>query len=90
MAELHQDPSPVMGGAARFEANEAWAQLAKEGYQIPAPERLLHDDLARLVDAMNLEDALRKVDPNGGNLLHGRRSSDDVFDDNHHGTLMPP
>ena len=90
VAQRRQHTTPIVSGAASFDADQARPKLCKERYKILSSERLLDDDVASGVDRVDLESGLRQVNPDCGNLLHGRCSSDDVSDDNHHGTQMPP
>ena len=79
----------MMGTGARFEPDQAGRQAAEERLHLTSPKGLGDDDTARRIDGVNLKNALGQIDADRGNLLHGRCSCDDVFDDNHPGTQMP-
>jgi hypothetical protein len=90
MTQLGEFASPMVGRAAGLNADEARAQPGEEGAQVASLQGLLDDHPASCINGMNLENGLGQVDPDGGNLFNGRCSSDDVFNDNHLGALMPP
>jgi hypothetical protein len=62
VAKLAQFPAPMVRSAARFEANHSAIQLGKERHKLAPPQLLAQHHLLLLVDPVQLEDALRRVD----------------------------
>jgi hypothetical protein len=77
----------VRGGAG-FHADQTGWQRGEVGDDLSTPEAPLHDDVARLVHAMDLEDLLGQVEADRGNL-HLDGSPLVLFDSHHLGTTMP-
>jgi hypothetical protein len=61
---------------AGLHPDQARRQLREERHHLPPPQLPDGNDLAASVDAVNLEDALGKIQPDGGNL-HVDGPSDD-------------
>jgi hypothetical protein len=81
---------------ARLHRHHARRQLGKESDKLASPELARRDDLAPLVDGMNLKDLLRQIESNlrdSGKipirLAHRRLPFRWVDDNDHLGTLMP-
>jgi hypothetical protein len=53
-------------------ADQACWQLLEEGDHLAAPQLLAHNDFAGLVNAVDLENALRDIQSDYANILHGR------------------
>jgi hypothetical protein len=79
---------------ARLHRHDARREPAKKLKHAAAPELANDDDLALRIDAVNLKDVLRKIEPNArdlrqipGKLRHGRLSFEMSFRQHHLGTL---
>lgn len=72
MPELDQLTAPVMGRGAGLKADKAGRKLREERQDLSPAQRSAHHHLAVGVDPVNLEDALRQVQTDRANLLHGR------------------
>lgn len=64
----------MVGAAASFHADKARRQVDEEGCHLVAPQLLLQDRFAVLVDAVDLEHILGQVDANSRDLHGGRPS----------------
>src|SRR4029077_8145494 len=69
---LCQFPGPMMRGNASLHADQARRQQSEEPQHLSSAQLLVHQYLSCRINAVNLEDVLRKVQPDRGNLLHGR------------------
>src|SRR5262249_34499180 len=72
MAELLELARPVVTAAARLQPDLRRSKLLQEAHQLPAPQLAFQHRLIRLVDTVQLEHALRRVDPDPCYLRHGR------------------
>lgn len=71
MPEFGQLACPMVGGAARFDADQARRQLCKERQNLLTTQCLADDNDARRINCMNLENALGQIKADGGNLHVG-------------------
>src|SRR5713226_5159423 len=62
----------MMRGTASLHADQARRQRSEEPQHLSSAQLLAHQYLSCRINAVNLEDVLRKVQPDRGNLLHGR------------------
>lgn len=72
VAHALQLSTPVVRATASLHANQARRQVEEERGHLIAPQLLLQDRLAVLVDAVDLEHVLRQVDANSRDLHGGR------------------
>ena len=79
---------PEVCGGAGFHADQTGWQRGKVGDDLSAPEAALHDGVARLVHAVDLEDMLGEVEADRCNL-HVDGSPLVLFDSHQLGTTMP-
>jgi hypothetical protein len=49
-----------------FRENQARRQLAEERQHLRSPQRFAHYDLARIIDRVNLKNALGQIEADGG------------------------
>jgi hypothetical protein len=70
--ELGNLTPPIVRTAAGLHADQTLRQLGEERQHLFASELPGNDDVALGIDAVDLEDLLCKVEPNGGNHFHGR------------------
>src|SRR5208337_6585 len=75
VAKGGQHSSPVMRTGARFQGDLGRGQLLEEGDHLRAAKIGSQHRMARLVDAMQREHSLGRVDANATNLGHGRLRS---------------
>jgi hypothetical protein len=61
-----------MGAAASLHANQARRQICKEDGHLRSPQLFAQQDLASLIDAMDLKQVLGQIDSNRCNLHRGR------------------
>src|SRR5262245_64481382 len=78
-----------MRTAAGLHADQTRRQLGEERQHLLASELPGDDDLARRIDAVDLEHLLCKVEPDGGNCRHGRPSLVIRLQRSLYGTSMP-
>src|SRR4029077_15130139 len=71
MTELDKLARPMMRGAARLDADQAWRQLGKKWQHLRAPKRLANHSLAGCINAVDLKNALGQVEADRGNLHSG-------------------
>jgi len=72
VVEPHQLPPPVMGRGAGLDADKTTGQLL-EKRQYPRPAQLAADHgPSRCIDAVDLENILRKINTDRDNFVHGR------------------
>jgi hypothetical protein len=72
MAQLLHLTSPIMRPAAGLHPDRGRLQLAQEVQEVAAPHLLLQHHHLAVVDAMELENALRRVNADSCYLGHGR------------------
>ena len=72
-AHALQFARPVVGAAAGLHADQAGRQIDEELCHLLATQLLLEHRLAKLIDAVDLEELFREVNSDGGGL-HGERS----------------
>jgi hypothetical protein len=70
MPEGHERTSPVVGRRASLLPDQASRKGAEEAWDLAAAQRSAQDDLSTSVDAVQLEDVLRDIKANRGNLWH--------------------
>ena len=63
VAKLPEFPSPVVAAATSLQPDHCRLQLLEEGQELPAPQLALQHLLLGLVDPVQLEYALRRIDP---------------------------
>ncbi len=61
---------PEVARAARLDADQTGLQLGEERHHLAPAQRSADDDLAGVVDAVDLENVLGQIDADGG-YLHG-------------------
>jgi putative transposase len=71
MAKPDQFAGPVMCARTGFHADQAWWLPLKELKHLAAPELTAQQGTALGVNTMQLENRLRQINPDCGNLLHG-------------------
>jgi hypothetical protein len=71
VAELDQLPCPVMRTRASFHADQACRLALKELEHLAALELTTQDSAAFGINAVQLENRLRQIDPDCGNIDHG-------------------
>src|SRR4051812_34549889 len=72
-----------MRGAARLHANKARRQLGEERQHLAASQRLADDNLAPLIDRVNLKNALGQVEADRANTHRGWLLARGRFDSFH-------
>src|SRR4051812_28139714 len=72
MAKPAQQPRPVMRGATGLDGDARGREAFEECDHVPAPQLSAQDGPLRGIDAVELEDVLRRVHANAANLLHRR------------------
>jgi hypothetical protein len=76
MAQLRQLPSPVVGTAGGFQADEAWGQSGEKGQDLVPREPFFENDLAVDVHTVELKKVFGRINTQRSNLLHGGPSYD--------------
>ncbi len=71
MAELAEFPRPVVGPGTGLHTDQAGPKSLEEFQHLVPPQLPPQDDGTFCVDAVNLENGLREIDPDRGNLRHG-------------------
>ncbi len=84
-----QLPRPVVGAATRFHAYQARRKLREIPQYLLAPESLLNNRFATLIDPVHLEYGFSQIDANCSNLHLGRLSQFVGTLIRHFGTWMP-
>ncbi len=72
MPELCDLPCPVMRGGACLEAHNTCSLLVEERQNLATSQLPAQDNLARCINAVDLKDALREINSDRGNFVHGR------------------
>jgi hypothetical protein len=70
MAEPNQLPHPVVRRGAGFDANQAWRQFLEEGQHLTPPHLAADHHIARGINAVDLENVLRKIETDRGNFIY--------------------
>jgi hypothetical protein len=70
--QLGELSRPVMRGAAGFHTDKTGRQSGENPQDIASAQLLAQHHIARSINAVKLEDVLRKAQTDRGNLLHGR------------------
>src|SRR5579871_5143132 len=87
VTELGDFTRPMMSGSAGFHADQATRNLAKEVYDLLAPQSSGDDDLARTIHAVHLKHVLGEINADGANLHVDAPSGDSLFNDHPFGTF---
>src|SRR5437764_6145494 len=84
-----QLPRPVVRRRAGFESNQTTRQFGKEGDDLTPPKPFAQNAFPGRIDAVDLKNVFRQIQPYRLNLAHGWLPSMVRFTDHHSGTDMP-
>jgi hypothetical protein len=71
---------------AGFQPNQTARQLGEEWDDLTAPKAFAQNTIPRRIDAVDLKNVLRQIQPNRRNLAHGWLPSMVRFTNHHSGT----
>src|SRR5437763_2229191 len=84
-----QLPRPVVRRRAGFESNQTTRQFGKEGDDLTPPKPFAQNAFPGRIDAVDLKNVFRQIQPYRLNLAHGWLPSMVRFTDHHSGTDRP-
>jgi hypothetical protein len=71
VADRLQLPRPVVRRRARLQTDQTARQPSEERKHLAAPQPLAHNRRPARIDAVDLKNVLRQIQPNRRNLVHG-------------------